>query len=48
MPALPPAQRAIIEALFMQVVVGEVANLRGVNIEEFVFDNTDTKVAIAE
>ena len=48
MPALPAAQRAVIEALFMQVVVGEVANLRGVDIEEFVFNNTDTKVAIAE
>jgi glucosamine--fructose-6-phosphate aminotransferase (isomerizing) len=48
MPALPPAQRAIIEALFMQVLVGEVANLRGVEIEEFVFNNTDTKVTTAE
>jgi glucosamine--fructose-6-phosphate aminotransferase (isomerizing) len=48
MPALPAAQRAIIEALFMQVLVGEVANLRGVDIEEFVFNNTDTKVAIAD
>lgn len=48
MPALPPAQRAIIEALFMQVLVGDVAGLRGVEIEEFVFNNTDTKVAVAE
>ena len=48
MPALPAAQRAIIEALFMQVLVGEVANLRGLDIEEFVFNNTDTKVAVAD
>jgi glucosamine--fructose-6-phosphate aminotransferase (isomerizing) len=48
MPALPPARRAVIEALFMQVLVGEVANLRGVEIEEFVFNNTDTKVAMAD
>lgn len=46
MPDLPPAQRAVIEALFMQVLVGEVANLRGLDIEEFVFNNTDTKVAL--
>jgi fructoselysine-6-P-deglycase FrlB-like protein len=48
LPKLPSAQRAILEALFMQVLVGEVAQLRGVDIEEFVFDNTDTKVAVAE
>jgi glucosamine--fructose-6-phosphate aminotransferase (isomerizing) len=46
LPALPPSQRAIIEALFMQVLVGEAANLRGLNIEEFVFNNTDTKVPL--
>jgi glucosamine--fructose-6-phosphate aminotransferase (isomerizing) len=45
LPKLPAAQRAILEALFMQALVGEVAELRGVDIEEFVFDNTDTKVA---
>jgi len=39
------AQRAILEALFMQALVGAVAELRGVDIEEFVFDNADTKVA---
>ena len=46
LPALPPSQRAIIEALFMQVLVGAVANLRGLDIEEFVFNNTDTKVPL--
>lgn len=44
LPKLPAAQRAILEALFMQALVGEVAQVRGVDIEEFVFDNTDTKV----
>jgi fructoselysine-6-P-deglycase FrlB-like protein len=44
LPRLPAAQRAILEALFLQALVGEVARLRGVRIEEFVFENKDTKV----
>jgi fructoselysine-6-P-deglycase FrlB-like protein len=44
LPKLPAAQRAILEALFMQALVGEVAELRGIDIEEFVFHNADTKV----
>ena len=47
-PSLPPAPRAIVEALVMQAVVGEVARQRGVPVEEFVFDNPDTKVETAE
>lgn len=43
-PAVPPSQRAILEALVLQAIVAEVANRRGVEIEEFVFHNTDTKV----
>lgn len=43
-PALPPSQRAILEALVLQAIVAEVAHRRGVEIEEFVFHNTDTKV----
>ena len=44
LPAVPPSQRAILEALVMQILVGEVAGRHGVEIEEFVFHNSDTKV----
>jgi glucosamine--fructose-6-phosphate aminotransferase (isomerizing) len=44
-PALPPAQRAILEILVTQILVEAVARLRRVNIEEFVFHNADIKVA---
>lgn len=44
LPVVPPSQRAVLEALVMQILVGEVANLHGVEIEEFVFHNADTKV----
>jgi fructoselysine-6-P-deglycase FrlB-like protein len=44
LPKLRAAQRAILEALFLQALVAEVAGLRGVNIDEFVFHHTDTKV----
>lgn len=44
LPAVAPAQRAVLEALVMQIVVGEVAGRHGVEIEEFVFHNSDTKV----
>ncbi len=43
-PALPPAPRAILEALVMQSLVVEIARQRQVPIEEFVFSNPDTKV----
>ena len=36
--------RAVLEALFLQGIVAEVAQARGVEIEEFVFHNDDTKV----
>lgn len=45
LPNLPAAQRAILEALVMQALVGAVAEVRGLDIEEFVFHNSDTKVA---
>ncbi|MGG7508602.1 SIS domain-containing protein [Plantibacter sp. YIM 135249] len=48
LPKLGASRRAIIEALAMQILVGEVAALRGVDIEEFVFHNSDTKVVEAE
>lgn len=44
LPKLPAPQRAILEALVMQLLVGAVADVRGVDIEEFVFHNADTKV----
>lgn len=44
-PALPAAQRAVIDVLVTQILVEAVAELRGLTIEEFVFDNTDIKVA---
>ena len=46
-PTLPPAQRAILEALVLQVLVERVAERHGVEIEEFVFHNADTKVGDA-
>lgn len=36
--------RAVLEALFLQGLVARVADVRGVEIEEFVFHNDDTKV----
>ena len=36
--------KAVLEALFLQGIVAEVAQARGVEIEEFVFHNDDTKV----
>ena len=43
----PPAQRAILEVLVMQILVAAVADLLAVDIEEFVFHNSDTKVSAA-
>ncbi len=44
LPQVAPAQRAVLEALVMQILVGEVAHRHNVEIEEFVFHNSDTKV----
>ena len=44
-PRLPASQRAVIEILVTQILVEAVAELRGVEIEEFVFHNADIKVA---
>ncbi|WP_405578847.1 SIS domain-containing protein [Streptomyces sp. NBC_01190] len=43
-PRLPAAQRAVIEILVAQILVEAVAEVRGVDIEEFVFHNSDIKV----
>lgn len=45
LPHTSTTQRAALEALVMQALVQRVAALRGVEIEEFVFHNDDTKVA---
>ncbi|WP_030149361.1 SIS domain-containing protein [Mycetocola saprophilus] len=42
-PTLSDTQRGVIEALVMQQLVREVAENRGIAIEEFVFENDDTK-----
>jgi fructoselysine-6-P-deglycase FrlB-like protein len=44
LPRCAPAQKAILEALVLQLLVAEAATQRGVEIEEFVFHNSDTKV----
>jgi glucosamine--fructose-6-phosphate aminotransferase (isomerizing) len=44
LPEVAPSQRAILEALVMQILVAEVAYQANVEIEEFVFFHTDTKV----
>jgi glucosamine--fructose-6-phosphate aminotransferase (isomerizing) len=45
LPSVSPSQRAVLEAVAMQVLAGTVARARGVEIEEFVFFHDDTKVA---
>ena len=40
----PAAQRAVLEAAVLQSLVESVAAVRGLDIEEFVFHNADTKV----
>jgi fructoselysine-6-P-deglycase FrlB-like protein len=44
LPAVPPAQRAVLEAVVLQVLVGQVARAAGIDVEEFVFHHDDTKV----
>jgi fructoselysine-6-P-deglycase FrlB-like protein len=45
LPRHTEAQQAILEVLTMQILVAAVAERRAVDIEEFVFHNSDTKVA---
>ncbi|GAA1935643.1 hypothetical protein GCM10009775_29390 [Microbacterium aoyamense] len=47
-PERPAAQRAIIEAGVLQGLAEGVARRRGIEIEEFVFHNDDTKVATGD
>ena len=44
LPPTPEAQQAILEVLTMQILVAAVAERRAVDIEDFVFHNSDTKV----
>jgi glucosamine--fructose-6-phosphate aminotransferase (isomerizing) len=44
LPKLSAAPRAVLEALVLQILVEAVANAAGIDIEEFVFHNSDTKV----
>lgn len=44
LPQRPPAQRAILEVLVMQILVAAVAQQRSIDVEEFVFHHSDTKV----
>lgn len=46
-PRLAPAQSAIVEILIAQILVEAVAELRGVEVEEFVFSSPDAKVPAA-
>jgi glucosamine--fructose-6-phosphate aminotransferase (isomerizing) len=48
LPRTPEAQQAVLEVLTMQILVAAVAERRGVDIEDFVFHNSDTKVPASE
>jgi glucosamine--fructose-6-phosphate aminotransferase (isomerizing) len=48
LPRTLEAQQAILEVLTMQILVAVVAERRGVDIEDFVFHNSDTKVPASE
>jgi len=48
LPRTLEAQQAILEVLAMQILVAAVAERRAVNIEDFVFHNSDTKVPASE
>jgi len=45
LPKLPATQSAVVEILVAQILVEAVAEVRGVDVEEFVFHNSDIKVA---
>ncbi|WP_030452501.1 SIS domain-containing protein [Herbidospora cretacea] len=47
LPAVSPNQRAVLEAFVLQALVARTAEDAGIDIEEFVFDNADTKVGAA-
>lgn len=43
-PAVPDTERGVFEARVLQQLAQKVARLRGIDIEEFVFHNSDTKL----
>jgi fructoselysine-6-P-deglycase FrlB-like protein len=45
LPKVSAAPRAVLEALVLQMLVEQVAHQAGIDIEEFVFHNSDTKVS---
>jgi hypothetical protein len=45
LPRRTAAQYAILEVLVMQMLVGAVAERRALDVEEFVFHHSDTKVS---
>lgn len=47
LPRRDATQRAILEALVMQALANDMALVRGIDVEEFVFHNADTKVETA-
>jgi glucosamine--fructose-6-phosphate aminotransferase (isomerizing) len=47
LPVLPPSRRAVIEAVILQRLAAAVAIRAGLDIDAFVFDSDDTKVAAA-
>jgi glutamine---fructose-6-phosphate transaminase (isomerizing) len=48
LPRVSEAQQAILEVLAMQILVAAVAERRAIDIEDFVFHNSDTKVPASE
>ncbi|MDQ1548716.1 MAG: hypothetical protein QOD27_374 [Microbacteriaceae bacterium] len=44
LPKVSAAPRAVLEAIVLQILVEAVTNAAGIDIEEFVFHNSDTKV----
>lgn len=47
LPRREATQRAILEALVVQALANDMALVRGIDVEEFVFHNADTKVETA-
>ena len=46
-PALPVGPRAVVEAVLIQGLAGAIAGRAGIDADAFVFDNPETKVAVA-
>jgi glucosamine--fructose-6-phosphate aminotransferase (isomerizing) len=44
LPTLPPFSAAVMQILPSQLLVGELTRLRGIELDEFIYDQDDTKV----